>query len=251
MSRSAAKLIGQFYSPEEVASTLVNWLNPSASDRLLDPSCGDGRFISRHPNSVGVDMSAMSCEQARLRAPSATIHEANFFMWAARTSERFECVAGNPPFIRYQHFNGSLRKQALDLSAQQGAKFSALTSSWAPFVVVAASLLRPNGRMAFVVPAEIGHSSYSTTVLEYLISYFERVVIVAIKEKIFSELSEDVWLLYATGKGGKASFVELAVWDKFVTSQSPLERAKKISIQRLRQHRMRLRRFILSDAVLD
>ncbi|MCM3874669.1 MAG: hypothetical protein ND895_28585 [Pyrinomonadaceae bacterium] len=251
MSRSAAKLIGQFYSPEGVASTLVNWLAPSATDRLLDPSCGDGRFISLHRNSVGVDVSAISCVQARLRAPWATIHESNFFEWAKGTSERFDCIAGNPPFIRYHNFSGTLRRQALELCAQNGAKFSALTSSWAPFLVVAAGLLRPGGKMAFVVPAEIGHANYSATLLDFLITHFERVVVVAIKEKIFSDLSEDVWLLFATGKGGKARFVELAALEKFVASPSLPANMKKISVRALRENRMRLRRFILPDSILD
>ena len=145
MSRSAAKLIGQFYSPETVAETLIRWLNPRSRERLLDPSCGDGRFLSYHRNSVGVDTCLTSCEKARIRAPHATVHQADFFAWAGRTAERFDCTAGNPPFIRYQHFSGEVRKRALDLCASQGAKFSALTSSWAPFLVVAASLLKEGG----------------------------------------------------------------------------------------------------------
>ncbi len=248
---SAAKLIGQFYSPEEVASTLVTWLGLREGERLLDPSCGDGRFVSQHRCSVGIDVSANSCLQARLRAPWARILQTNFFEWAGDTLERFEGIAGNPPFIRYQNFNGSLRQQALELSAVQGAKFSALTSSWAPFVVVAANLLKPGGRMAFVVPAEIGHATYSAPLLRCLVEHFERVVIVAIKEKIFPNLSEDTWLLYAQGRGGQAKCIELAVCDKFCPAAAPPHKTKKISLASLAKHGMRLRKFILPDEVLE
>jgi hypothetical protein len=49
--------------------------------------------------------------------------------------------------------------------------------------------------MAFVVPAEIGHAPYSAPVLEYLAAHFEVVHVIAYRDKLFPELSEDCWLL--------------------------------------------------------
>jgi tRNA1(Val) A37 N6-methylase TrmN6 len=251
MQRSAAKLIGQFYSPQEVATTLVNWLQIKDGESLLDPSCGDGRFISQHNQSVGVDSNVISCAEARSRAPWATVHHLDFFDWAKQCNTQFDCAAGNPPFIRYHNFTGNTRARALELCASEGAKFSALTSSWAPFLVVSSSLLKRGGRMAFVVPAEIGHASYSATLLEYLTSNFDRLLIVAIKEKIFSQLSEDVWLLYASGKGGQCKDVDFVTMERFCSTPLPLSIARKIGLSRLRSHRMRLRRFLLPDSILD
>jgi adenine-specific DNA-methyltransferase len=251
MSSSAAKLLGQFYSPEDVAECLVKWLAPAESETLLDPSCGDGRFLSQHKKSIGVDSCKTSCQMARMRAPHAEVHQLDFFEWSQIKKPRFTCIAGNPPFIRYQNFTGATRRRALDLSAVQGAKFSALTSSWAPFLVVSAGLLNPGGRMAFVVPAEIGHANYSSTLLDFLTKNFEKVVIVAIKEKIFPELSEDVWLLGASGKGGTCKSVELRLAEKFLPDVFSTSKSKSVPIETLRNHRMRLRRFLLPDSVLD
>lgn len=251
ISRSAAKLIGQFYSPELVASTLVRWLRPRNNERLLDPSCGDGRFISQHTNSTGIDTSDESCSEAKVRAPWAKVLHANFFEWAADTTERFECIAGNPPFIRYQQFTGAIRQKALELSAIQGAKFSQLTSSWAPFVTVATKLLKAGGRMAFIVPAEIGHSNYSPPLLKFLSENFGRVLIVAVKDKMFPELSEDTWLLYADSKGGQTKHIDLTLAEKFLPSAAPPLPTKRIALSRLATHGMRLRKFILPDEILD
>ena len=113
-----------------------------------------------------------------------------FFAWAARTRERCECAASNPPFIRYQTFKGEVRRRALELCAGLGAKFSGLTASWAPFLVATASLLKLGGRMAFVVPASIGHAPYAAPLLDYLIEHFDVVRITAIRTKLFPELSE-------------------------------------------------------------
>ena len=137
------------------------------------------------------------------RAPWGVVHEGDFFAWAARTHERFECAAGNPPFIRYQTFKGEVRGRALQLCADLGVKFSGLTASWTPFLVATANLLKPGGRMAFVVPAAIGHAPYAAPLLDYLVEHFDDVQITAIRLKLFPELSEDCWLLHAAGFGGR------------------------------------------------
>ncbi len=95
----------------------------SPADRLLDPSCGDGRFLAHHANSSGVERDARAAAAASERAPLAHIHNEEFFAWAQparQTGERFDCVVGNPPFIRYQTFAGDARRRALELCAELG-----------------------------------------------------------------------------------------------------------------------------------
>jgi adenine-specific DNA methylase len=158
-SKLSQKAAGAYYTPDEVASSLVRWVVRDPLDRLLDPSCGDGRFIRLHRNSVGCEQDELAVREARQRAPHASIEHIDFFAWASTIGDRFTCAAGNPPFIRYQTFKGEARERALRLCEEHGASFTGLlTSSWAPFLVVAASLLVQGGRMGFVVPAEIGHA---------------------------------------------------------------------------------------------
>jgi hypothetical protein len=217
---------------------------------MLDPSCGDGRFLACHRASVGVELDEQEATTARRRAPWALIHQRDFFLWASETQERFEAIAGNPPFIRYQHFRGAIRERALGEAAKMGARFNGLTSSWAPFLVVAASLLKPGGRMAFVVPAEIGHAPYAVPALTALCRYFERVCIVAIQEKLFPETSEDAWLLFAEGFGGQTDSVELSTVDSFAFAPRPPEPARTVSLNAWKQSGYRLRKFLLPEPLL-
>lgn len=213
--RVGAKESGSYYTPTGVAAALVQWAVRKATDTLLDPSCGDGRFVVRHANSVGVERDGAAAAAARQRAPSAELHEEDFFRWAERTTRRFDCAAGNPPFIRYQTFKGPVRRRALNLCAEVGAPFSGLTGSWAPFLVVTASLLRAGGRMAFVVPASIGHAPYATPLIEFLVARFDLVRIVAIRRKLFPHLSEDCWLLFADGFGGSSDNIRFVPIEHF------------------------------------
>ena len=215
VTRPSQKHRGAYFTPDDVAATLIRWGVRSPGDRLLDPSCGDGQFIAGHRNSVGIEQDGRSASEAMQRAPWALVHEGDFFTWAAETTERFECAAGNPPFIRYQTFKGDVRERALSLCARVGAKFSGLASSWAPFLVATASLLKAGGRMAFVVPAEIGHAPYAAPLLDYLVGNFDLVQVVAVRRKLFPDLSEDCWLLYTEGFGGCTDEIRFTALESF------------------------------------
>jgi SAM-dependent methyltransferase len=219
---------------------------------MLDPSCGDGRFIAAHKKSVGIEQDAVAAREAIERAPWALVHEGDFFQWADATNERFECAAGNPPFIRYQTFKGSVRESALSLCARHGATFSGLSSSWAPFLVAAATVLKPGGRMAFVVPAEIGHAPYAAPLIEYLVDHFALVQVVAIREKLFRDLSEDCWLLFADGFGGRTDFIDLTIQDRFKATRKPPRVTERVAVGEWRTvWNRRLRSLLLPTAVRE
>lgn len=251
MDQKRRKDLGAYFTPDAAAAALVRWATRSPQDRLLDPSAGDGCFIALHRRSVGVETDPISAAQARERAPWALVHEGDFFSWASSTKERFECAAGNPPFIRYQKFGGDVRAQAQKLCAQLGADFSSLSSSWAPFLVAAASVLKPGGRMAFVVPAEIGHAPYAVPLIKFLLGRFADVRLLAIREKVFADLSEDVWLLYAEGYGEQSDRILFSVTERFKFTDSPPHTGRYISINDLARWNYRLRPFLLADGDLD
>ena len=250
-ARGAAlrKRNGAYYTPEATAAMLVRSAVRSPSDLLLDPSCGDGRFLAQHGNSVGVERDAQAAGVAGRRAPKARVCNDEFFAWAERArraGERFDCAAGNPPFIRYQRFSGDVRRRALAMCADLGVRFSGLSASWAPFLVVAASLLRLGGRMAFVVPAAIGHAPYAGPLLEYLVAHFREVFVVAVRRKLFPRLSEDCWLLFADGFGGATSEIGFAAVDAVRLEDAPPRPNIRVDVAEWRSAwRRRLRPYLL------
>lgn len=249
---SSQKRAGAYYTPDAVVAMLVAWTVRNPKDRLLDPACGDGRFIAAHRNSVGIEQDDDAARIAMERAPGSLVHEGDFFDWASNTIERFDCAVGNPPFIRYQSFKGRTRDRALKLCSALGASFSALTSSWPPFLVATASLLLPGGRMAFVVPAEIGHAPYAAPLLEYLVRNFNHVHVIAVREKLFPELSEDCWLLYADEFGGSTDQIAFTVLEKikFLNKPPPVQLRVSLIDWRLVWNR-RLRPFLLPEVARE
>ncbi len=230
---------------------LVVWAIRRDQDVLLDPACGDGEFLALHHPSVGVELDSDCVASSHIRAPKASIYHSDFFQWASTTTARFDAAAGNPPFIRYQRFSGKTRLLALDLANKLGVRLSGLASSWAPFLVVTGALLKPGGRMAFVVPAEIGHAPYSIPVIQYLCSHFELVRVVAVRKSIFSDLSEGAWLLLADGYGGAAKRIELAICDDLSECRFDEMAWKPISLTSWEDAGFRLRKFLISDEGLS
>ncbi len=226
----------------------MRWVVRSPSDRLLDPACGDGRFLVIPTCSEWTGIP----QQFRWwqKRSHATVYAANFFDWAKTIDERFDCVAGNPPFIRYQQFNGEVRKTALQLCSRLGAKLTGLTSSWAPFVIVSASLLTPGGRLAFVVPAEIGHAPYAQPVIRFLLDNFSSVHVVAVREKVFPALSEDIWF-DASGFGQSSDSLSFSSYNSFRDVPEPLSSGERIDRSDLKSWNDRLRPFLLPRAIRD
>ncbi|MEA3402054.1 MAG: N-6 DNA methylase [Armatimonadota bacterium] len=250
MATSQEKQLGQFFTPEAVAQSLVRWAVRSSKSDVLDPSCGDGEFLRHVNRPTGVELCAEKAALARNAAPEAEVIVADFFEWAQARSPSFDAVVGNPPFIRYHQFNGSTRKRALKLSQRIGAEFSGLTSSWAPFVAVSASLLKPGGRLAFVVPAEIGHATYAAPLVEGLCRHFAQVTVVAIREKLFPHLSQDAWLLYADGKGSDTRTIGFSAIEEFAEDLEPEHPHTAIPLTTWRELGGRLRKFLVPPASL-
>lgn len=249
-SLEGRKRLGQVFTPDEVARTLVRWVVKRKTDRLLDPSCGDGRFLACHAASTGIELDPGNAALARERVPGASIYHAEFFRWASSTSCRFEAAAGNPPFIRYQHFAGETRQLALELAEKIGANINGLASSWASFLVVTAGLLKPGGRMAFVVPAEIGHAPYASPVVSFLCSRFQQLRIIAIREKLFPNLSEGAWLLFADGFGSHTDVIELSLFDRFASFTWTDQPTRRVAVSSWRDAGCRLRKFLLPENAL-
>lgn len=213
MTPEHAKAFGAFYTGAAVAGFLVRWALRTPRDTVLDPSFGGGVFLEAaterlaalggdgsrqvYGSELDGDVHAQVSHELTGVSPENLI-QSDFFALEPRHLPPLDAVVGNPPFIRYQNYDGKLgaaRAQA------QGVKLTNLASSWAAFVVCSASFLKPGGRLGMVIPLELGHAAYARPVLNYLTKTFGRVTLLTFKERLFPDLSQDTLLLLADGKG--------------------------------------------------
>jgi adenine-specific DNA methylase len=209
-----------------MARILVDWAIRKRGDRVLDPSFGGLVFMQASQARLselgaseaiaarqifGIDVDSIASERAAadgwLNLEKANFLNRDFFSVEPSDLPSMDAVVGNPPYIRYQSFNGSAVR-ARELSLAAGVKLSKLASSWAPFLVHATSFLAPGGRLAQVLPAELLHAQYARPVIEFLRRQFGEITVVVFDERVFPGALEDVVLLFADrlGTSGEGEF---------------------------------------------
>jgi adenine-specific DNA-methyltransferase len=213
------KARGAFFTPPAIADFLADWAiagDPSA--RVLDPTCGEAVFLiaaaerlralgadaeSIERQVCGVDLHRESLDGAREllreRTLSASLYESDLF--DVRTPAELgglgwqDAVIGNPPFVRYQEHRGEARAKALRAALAQKVRLSGLASSWAATLVHSSAFLKPDGRLAMVVPAELLTVHYAEPIRRWLRERFAAVNLVFFDRLQFADATEQVVLL--------------------------------------------------------
>ncbi len=230
-SAELRKQRGAFFTPYSIAEFLASWaLRGEGSERtVLDPTCGEGVFLLAaanqeprdtagrwHARCIGVDIHASSLDETqRLLATEghgpAELHLGDFF--DERSPDQLDAripyvdaVVGNPPFVRYQEHRGDVRRKAAAAALAQGVRLSGLASSWAALLVHSSSFLKPDGRIAMVVPAELLSVGYAEPIRQWLRRRFKSVHLVLFEKLQFADAEEQVVLLVARGTGGCNAF---------------------------------------------
>ena len=203
------KARGAFFTPHAIAVWLARWAIRSATDRVLEPCCGEAAFVLAAGERLralgtpadrlaghlhGVEIHAASAGRAAAllaaRELGATITEGDFFAQAPPAT--FDAVIGNPPYIRFQSFSGEARARALGAALAAGVRLSGLAGSWAAFAIHASRFLRPEGRLALVLPGELLSVNYAAEVRRFLLRRFGRVRLVLFDARVFPGVAEDV-----------------------------------------------------------
>ena len=230
-SPSLRKARGAFFTPPAIAEYLAEWaVDGDPTVTVIDPTCGESVFLRAAGSKLaalgvesaqlrqqvlGVDLHPASISQSRTLLQSegldGTFHAGNFFdeLTPGKLGARLppvDAVIGNPPFVRYQEFSGAERKRAQLAALEQGVRINGLASSWAALVVHACGFLKPEGRLAMVLPTELLSTGYAEPVRAWLKSRFRSVHMVLFEELQFDDATEKVVLVLARGSGGCRAF---------------------------------------------
>ena len=214
------KLRGGYYTSSELAEWMSSWAILSTTDRILEPSCGDGVFLEAAAarlealglddplgtgQIIGIEILDVEAAKARRRLErryrsqaDTLVETSDFFAWWNRTEpSSFDAVIGNPPFIRYQSFPEPHRSRAMQIMRLLGLVPNRLTNIWVPFVAAVTASLRPGGRLALVLPAELLQVSYAAQLRSFLTDRFRCISLISCNELFFANADQEVVLLLA------------------------------------------------------
>lgn len=217
--QTAQKLRGGYYTPLDLAAFIARWVGELAPVRILEPSCGDGAFFQAmaevggfvNAEVVGFELDDGEAGKAAQRASELGLQKVDvrardFLAWAIDNmvdgGERFDAVVGNPPFVRYQFLPPTFQTRAARIFDELDLKFTKHTNAWVPFILASLSLLRPGGRLAMVVPAEIIHVTHAQSLRSYLGKECRRIVIIDPEELWFDGTLQGAVILMAEKRSG-------------------------------------------------
>lgn len=175
----------QYDTPSEVAKALARHA-PKYIENLLDPAVGNGALLDPILNRLSASPKRVVCIdsnrdllvglQEKLKehlGRSLKLINADFLEWSSPSNMRyrqlpFDCIVMNPPFMG--------RKNGL-VKVDLGADFPNIGSAshFAPievaFVLRAAKLLKPGGRLLAVVPLSLVGSITTRWAREFLLRF--------------------------------------------------------------------------------
>lgn len=214
---SEDKLRGGFYTPNPIAAFILKWaFNGNQELDILEPSCGDGVFLEEIQKSgyqynsvIAVEYDESEAEKSRnIGLEKSQVIHSDFHDFCINTDKRFDLIIGNPPYIRYQYFDKQQQKFAAEIFDKANLKYSKLTNAWVSFVVGSSLLLKEQGKIGFVLPAEILQVSYAQTLREFLAHFYNKINIVSFEKLVFPDIQQEVVLLLCEKNNSKTHLIE-------------------------------------------
>lgn len=241
---------GQFFTPQNAIQLLVTMVRPQPGERIIDPACGAGGFLSVAARYLltagapreqvaaavhGVDKDRYLANLASSHLSVVTLAPANTYCadslaWAPEEGGdfplvdqlgRFDVVLTNPPFgARIVAVSREIQqkfdlgyKWRFDAKKKRFVKTAEIQTSVPPqvlFIERCLSLVRPGGRIGMVVP----ESLISGKNYRYVVDYIRR------RAHVRAVLGMPESLFKTSGKGGTHTKTCLLLLERAVTDQT-------------------------------
>lgn len=145
--------LGQVFTPPHIVSDMLALVQNNG--RFLEPSCGNGAFYENLPsNKVGIELdSSIACEGAL---------QLDFFSYP--TSEKFDTIIGNPPYVRFQDIRASTKELLMPFMPM----FDERSNLYLFFIYKCILHLNDGGELVFITPRDFLKSTASVKLNEFL-----------------------------------------------------------------------------------
>lgn len=200
------KLRGAYYTPLLLAEKIIEYFKDETYLKtVLEPSCGDGVFfdalinhniVNQFYSLNGIEIMPDESEKLVRKLSSyknIQIKRTDFFDFYINNEKvkRYDLILGNPPYIRYQYLTETQRIEMSKILTSHGMKPNKLINTWVAFTVACIHLLSEQGKIAFVIPAEILQVAYAEDLRRFLIEKLSNITILAFKDLIFPDIEQE------------------------------------------------------------
>lgn len=183
--REALRTKGQFWTPDWTADFMVAYVLQEKPQRLLDPALGGGVFFraaKRYAQSHGVDLSLFGrdidpeiigkAKQSGLNDDDLRNVEIKDFVLDP-PREQFPAIIVNPPYIRHHRLSLELKERLREFArTTTGRHIDGRAGLHVYFLIRALLSLSPNGRLAYIVSADICEGVFAPSLWQWICSKY-------------------------------------------------------------------------------
>lgn len=183
---------GQFWTPPWVARAMVDYVTGGGAGSIFDPAIGAGAFLlaakqrAKEQGAVidleGMELDPMALDQALAGGLTKDdLSRVTIGDFILHPPERLlNAIVANPPYVRHHRLSASTKMALRQLGARLiGRPLDGRAGLHVYFLLQALSLLAPDGRLAFILPADTCEGRFSQALWDWIGSHYRLEAVVS------------------------------------------------------------------------
>ena len=181
-AREALREKGQFWTPGWLAEVMAEWVVADSPSLLFDPAVGPGTFFvaARRVGYGGafdgfeIDRSVLDLakDHGLSRSEISRVRLRDFM--ADSFTDMLPAIISNPPYLRHHRLGEDLKGRLREMSREiLGFEMDGRTGLHVYFLLKCLRHLKPGGRLAFLLPADVCESVSSSAMWGRITQKFE------------------------------------------------------------------------------
>lgn len=179
-AREALRVKGQFWTPAWIADAMVRYVTTDQCKTIFDPAVGAGAFFAAAKRiSPTIALQGCDVDAEVLAAPNAELSLGDFAnvkiadFVLAPPAKKLPSIVANPPYIRHHRLSAETKERLKKLCLEiTGQTIDGRAGLHVYFLLRALQLLADNGRLAFILPADICEGVFAKPLWQWITKHY-------------------------------------------------------------------------------
>lgn len=179
-AREVLRVKGQFWTPAWIADAMMSYVLADQQKTIFDPAVGAGAFfVAAKKFAPRIELQGFDIDAEVLQTPDAKLSLADFAQVKIADfvltppAQKLPAIVANPPYIRHHRLSAEtkeqLRKLCFEITSQT---IDGRAGLHVYFLLRALQLLENNGRLAFILPADVCEGVFAKPLWQWITKHY-------------------------------------------------------------------------------